>query len=380
MKILITGVDGLLGQHAHALLFSANAAAHFKSEDKPFIVVPVNRALFNNESKMCGLLRDADAVLHFAGVNRGTDSEVANGNQQIARILVANLEKSGSKAHVVYANSTHSMKDNAYGAGKKDTAQILSDWAAAASAPFTDIVFPHIFGEGGEPFYNTVTATLCHQIVKGKVPEINPAGAVELLHAGSAATIALDSVLNSNEGALFPKGTKTSISELYSQLKVLYSDYVSGLLPELVEPFQVQLFNTLRSAMFPDFYAKQLTVHSDARGELFEAVKGGQGQTFLSWTKPGVTRGDHFHRNKVERFLVVSGQATIRIRHIFKDIVHEFEVTGKDPSYVDMPTLHTHSIENTGSKPLLTMFWAHEIFDPTQPDTFALKVITADTK
>ncbi len=376
MKILITGVDGLLGQHAHALLFSANAAAKFRSENEPFMVVPVNRALFNNESKMCELLRDADAVLHFAGVNRGTESEVANGNQGIARTLVANLEKSGSKAHIVYANSTHSLKNNTYGAGKKETAQILNNWATKTSSLFTDLVFPHIFGEGGTPFYNTVTATLCHQIVKEQVPEINPAGVVELLHAGSAATIALNSVLNSITGVVVPKGTEISISDLYTQLKVLHSDYVSGLLPELVAPFQVQLFNTLRSAMFPDFYAKQLIVHSDARGQLFEAVKGGQGQTFLSWTKPGVTRGDHFHRSKIERFLVVSGQATIRIRHIFKDTVHEFEVTGENPSYVDMPTLHTHSIENTGLEPLLTMFWAHEIFDPENPDTFAELVIT----
>ena len=204
---------------------------------------------------------------------------------------------------------------------------------------------------------------------------IRDRGKVELLHAGSAAEIVLDSFLNKIKGTLTPKGKNISIKDLYSQLDSLHRDYVDGLFPELTDPFQIQLFNTLRSAMFPDFYAKKLTVNTDARGELFEAVKGGQGQTFLSWTKPGVTRGDHFHRNKVERFLVVSGQATIRVRHIFEDTVHEFNVRGESPAYVDMPTLHTHSIENTGTEPLLTLFWSHEIFDPANPDTFAEPVL-----
>ena len=116
--------------------------------------------------------------------------------------------------------------------------------------------------------------------------------------------------------------------------------------------------------------------NEDSRGVLFEAVKGGgSGQTFMSTTRPGVTRGDHFHLNKVERFLVVSGEATIRIRRVLDNQVWEFPVSGSRPQAVDMPTLCTHSIENTGSEELLTLFWTHEIFEPDTPDTYADTVL-----
>ena len=110
---------------------------------------------------------------------------------------------------------------------------------------------------------------------------------------------------------------------------------------------------------------------------LFETVKGGGGgQTFASWTEPGVERGNHYHRHKMERFLVLSGQAKICIRRLFDSTVHSFNVSGDKPMAIDMPTLHTHSIINTGDEPLLTLFWAHEIFDPEYPDTYAHNVDT----
>ena len=120
-----------------------------------------------------------------------------------------------------------------------------------------------------------------------------------------------------------------------------------------------------------------MKLNTDARGTLFEAVKGGGGgQTFLSTTNPGVTRGDHFHLAKVERFLVVQGEAVIRIRKVLEDTISEYRVSGDAPAPVDMPTLHTHSIENVGEGELLTLFWTHDLFDPANPDTFADKVLT----
>jgi UDP-2-acetamido-2,6-beta-L-arabino-hexul-4-ose reductase len=123
-------------------------------------------------------------------------------------------------------------------------------------------------------------------------------------------------------------------------------------------------------------FPRPLKLNTDARGTLFEAVKGGGGgQTFLSTTLPGVTRGNHFHLNKVERFLVVQGEAVIRIRKVLSDEVWEYRVCGAQPAYVDMPTLHTHSIENVGETELVTLFWTHDLFDPANPDTFADEVL-----
>ena len=149
-------------------------------------------------------------------------------------------------------------------------------------------------------------------------------------------------------------------------------DYRTGLLPDLSDPFTKELFNTYRSATFPDHFPIRPVPSEDPRGRLVEAVKGAGGQTqvFYSSTNPGFTRGQHWHRHKVERFLVVSGQGEIRLRKLFTDEVVTFPVSGGEPSIVDMPTFWVHSITNTGTEPLVTLFFADELYDPESPDTY----------
>jgi UDP-2-acetamido-2,6-beta-L-arabino-hexul-4-ose reductase len=197
-----------------------------------------------------------------------------------------------------------------------------------------------------------------------------------LLHAGAAARSALDAVVNGTSGTLRPEGRDISVVELFETLRRFHVNYQDNICPDLRDPFMRALFNSYRSALYPSGFPRPLKLHSDARGTLFEAVKGGGGgQTFLSTTNPGVTRGDHFHLNKVERFLVLKGKALIRIRRVLSDEVWEYRVSGAAPAAVDMPTLHTHSIENIGDTELLTLFWTHDLFDPAAPDTFADEVL-----
>ncbi len=151
---------------------------------------------------------------------------------------------------------------------------------------------------------------------------------------------------------------------------------MANIIPDLSDQFTLELFNTERAALYPDRLPLSLTLNSDGRGTLVEMGKGGGGgQTFCSSTKPGLTRGDHFHLGKVERFLVIQGEATIRIRKVLTDKVWVYHVSGDTPTPIDMPTFHTHSIENTGNSELLTLFWTHEQFDPANPDTFFDKVV-----
>jgi UDP-2-acetamido-2,6-beta-L-arabino-hexul-4-ose reductase len=148
--------------------------------------------------------------------------------------------------------------------------------------------------------------------------------------------------------------------------------YQTMVMPPLDSALDVRLFNTLRSYLFPAHYPVALTLHSDARGSLFEVVKSNSGgQVFMSTTHPGITRGNHFHTRKVERFLVASGEADIRLRKLFSDEVISFKVRGDAPSYVDIPTFYTHHITNTGQSELVTLFWTNEIFNPVDPDTFS---------
>ena len=242
---------------------------------------------------------------------------------------------------------------------------------------YVDLVLPHIFGECAKPFYNNVTATLVKQLIDGKDVELNPDGRVSLLHAGEAAQIAIDAGLKGVAQSIVPDGHGFGVTELYSLLKDMHCSYQNNCYPALENEFQIQLFNSYRAATYPSGWPMQLVRNEDTRGMLFEAVKGGSGgQTFLSTTLPGVVRGDHFHLHKVERFLVLSGEAIIRVRRVLRDEVWEYRVNGDNPTPVDMPTLHTHSIENIGDTELLTLFWTNEIFDPDTPDTYADKVLS----
>jgi UDP-2-acetamido-2,6-beta-L-arabino-hexul-4-ose reductase len=160
------------------------------------------------------------------------------------------------------------------------------------------------------------------------------------------------------------------VSEMLARVRDLAAAYAEGVVADLRDPLDLQLFNTYRSYLFPRHYPVPIERHRDPRGSLFEAVRTRHGgQCFLSTTRPGITRGNHYHLRKIERFLVVRGEARIRVRRLFASDVTEFSVRGDEPAYVDMPTLHTHDITNVGDADLLTLFWAHEIFDPAAPDT-----------
>lgn len=372
MKIVVTGAGGLIGWHAHARLHAANCAARFRGEALPYAIVALDRAGFADDAVLHAAVSGADGVLHFAGVNRAADDEVEAANRAIAVRLVAACSAVGAMPHMVYANSTHAASDTPYGRSKR----IASERLAAFAQRYTDMVLPHIFGEGARAYYNNVTATLIDQLLASKDVTVNADGRVHLVHAGVAAQAAIDAVLAGTVGEVRPVPRDVRVPDLLVQLRGFHDLYQRNIYPAFADDFDVALFNSYRAATYPAGWPRPLKLNTDARGTLFEAAKGGSGgQTFLSITRPGVTRGDHFHLHKVERFLVVQGQATIRIRRVLSDEVWEYKVSGDAPAPVDMPTLHTHSIENTGPGDLLTLFWTHDMFDAANPDTFADKVL-----
>lgn len=374
MKIVVTGSQGLLGWHAATRLHAANCAARFSGKPVPYDVVCLDRPSFSDPDVRRRAVAGAAAVLHFAGVNRAPDDEIEEGNPNIAAQLAEACRATGSAPHIVHANSTHAASDTPYGRSKRKAGEIL----AACSPLFSDLVLPHIFGECARPNYNNVTATFIRNIIDGLPTTVNPEGRVDLLHAGKAAEIAIDAVLDSRVSTIRPQARTMRVTDLLAKLSSFHELYSSGIYPALADPFDIALFNSYRAALYPGAFPRSLRLNADPRGTLFEAVKGGSGgQTFFSWTAPGVTRGNHFHLGKIERFLVLEGEALIRIRKALRDEVWTYEVNGATPAIIDMPTLHTHSIENVGDKPLLTMFWTNDIFDPANPDTFADPVLGA---
>lgn len=369
--ILVTGAGGLLGFHVTALLLAKNGEREFQDKPPAYNIRTANTADFSNDNRLSELVNGCDLVLHLAGVNRAKPEVVEEANESIGRNLVRALSSTLSKAHVVFANTTHASSDTPYGRGKSAGRDAIRDWAVEGEGAFTDVILPHLFGEKGVANYNTVTATLCEHVLNGTMPEIHDGAQVELLHAGDAAVIMLEAGLTNQDDSIRAKGVPITVQDLYDQILSCKEHLESDLFPDFSNKLTLQLYNTYRFAAFSENASTELVLRVDARGELFEASRGGGGgQTFLSWTKPGIERGNHFHRRKVERFVVVEGQADIKLRRVFDDKIFTFSVSGDQPVAVDIPTLFAHSIINTGEKPLLTLFWAHEIFDPNDTDTF----------
>ena len=369
MKIGITGADGLIGWHQRAYL---------KAIDGGHEVRLASRATFRQPESLVEFVDGLDAIIHLAGMNRGEDAQIEATNAALARDLVAACSRCGSRPFVVYANSTHQDRDTAYGRGKRAAANTFRVWAERHDAGFANLILPHVFGEFGKPFYNSVVSTFCYQLARNETPQIISDGDLELLHMQDVAAQCLKAIQENQRGDIRMNGVGMKVSELLQRLTDMRDRYQSMVMPRLESALDVRLFNTLRAYLFPGHYPVALTLHSDARGSLFEVVKsGGGGQVFMSTTHPGITRGNHFHTRKIERFLVASGEAEIRLRKLFSNEVTRFQVRGDAPCYVDMPTFHTHHITNTGQSELVTLFWANEIFDPTDPDTFPEQVDAA---
>lgn len=358
MKVVVTGAEGFLGWHIRCAL-------HAEGHE----TVGVGRATFWDDD-LIRKVHESDVIVHAAGVNRGPDDEVYEGNIALATRLAEVVRASGFGGTVVYLNSNHIRKSTRYGDSKARSGEILADLPGVR---FVNLVLPNIFGEFGRPFYNSVVSTFCHQIVNRLPLSINDDAALELLHAQDVADVVLRTLDEGLEGEIEPAGHMTSVVGVADELRSIDSLYRDrNVMPDTVSTYVRALFNTLRSYDIPHFNVHQLDPKFDNRGHLVELVKSGSGgQLFVSWTKPGITRGNHFHRRKVERFVVLQGQARIRLRRMFSSEIVEVLVNGDEPISLDIPTLHTHEITNIGDSLVLTAFWTDEIFNPSAPETYA---------
>jgi len=359
----ITGSNGLIAWHLRCYLATV----------KDVEVVCADRATFADHVALLDFVSRCDVIVHLAGANRGDEAEVVAINVGLADALVSACQERGVTPYVIYSNSTHIYRGTPYGHSKRAAAERLRGWADLSGAQFTNLILPNVFGEHGRPFYNSVIATFCHQLVNNQTPEIKVDATFEYVHCHEISLRVAELLDAPVDGDVEMSGRPISVTTLLEKLKVFQRRYRDeGVIPRLDDTFELALFNTYRSYLYPAHYPVGLKLHTDPRGSLFEAVKTDrEGQAFVSTTCPGITRGNHFHFHKIERFLVLSGRASIRLRRVLTDEILTFDVSGDTPCYIDMPTLHTHSITNTGDSDLITMFWSGDIFDPTKPDTFA---------
>lgn len=357
-KVALTGATGFLGWHTRAVLHEQKATVRAFRAGANFDPDEARRAI-----------EGASRLIHIAGVNRASDHEVHDGNllfaTQIAEALRASHEPPPT---VVYANSTQAGNGTVYGSAKEQAGAILAGAAQEVGSEFIDFRLPNLFGEHGKPFYNAVTATFCHLLAEGGRPTVENDKELTLLHAQNAAELLAGTT---PVGRLSELQQSESVSGLLRRLEGFAEIYANGHIPDIADPFDRDLFNTYRSYVVESQTPIHLTRHADARGSFFEVIRthGGTGQSSFSTTVPGISRGDHYHRRKVERFTVLAGRARISMRRLFTDEVLHFDVDGDSPVAVDMPTMWAHRITNTGAEQLFTSFWTNDLYDPDNPDT-----------
>jgi UDP-2-acetamido-2,6-beta-L-arabino-hexul-4-ose reductase len=289
--------------------------------------------------------------------------------------LVHALDSTQKIPHVIFSSSSQEERDNLYGASKREGRELLANWSKRTGSSFTGMIIPNVFGPFGNPFYNSFIATFSHQLANGDNPTIEVDGEVKLIYIDELIRVFLEIIRSkSNDSLMKVSHTATyKVSDILNKLKSYQEEYFQkGIIATLNNSFDLNLFNTFRSYLnHSDHFPVQYVKHSDARGSFVEIIRlNVGGQVSFSTTLPGITRGNHYHTRKIERFSVIRGKALIQLRKIGTSKILEFVLDGNEPSYVDMPIWYTHNIKNIGEEELYTNFWINEFYDPKDPDTY----------
>ncbi|GAA5086399.1 NAD-dependent epimerase/dehydratase family protein [Chryseobacterium ginsengisoli] len=370
-KIGITGQNGFVGSHLYNTL---------SLQPEKFERISFEKDFFESSEKLDDFVKQCDVIVHLAAMNRHSDQEVIfNNNIELVKKLTDSLERTKSKAHILFSSSSQEEKDNLYGKSKKEGRELFADWAKKNGGTFTGMVIPNVFGPFGKPNYNSFIATFCHKLTHGENPVIDNDGEVKLIYVGELVQEIINQIdiAETNELYEVPHTSVNKVSEVLTKLenyKKLYFD--NGEIPVLESKFDLNLFNTFRCYFdIKNHYPVKFTQHTDPRGAFVEVIRLGiGGQCSFSTTVPGITRGNHFHTRKIERFAVIKGKALIQLRKIDTDEVLDFYLDGNEPAYVDMPIWYTHNIKNIDEEELYTIFWINEPFNPEDSDTYFVEI------
>ena len=326
-------------------------------------------------------LTNADLVYHLAGVNRPQqDEEFKTGNVGFTEQVLDTL-KSGAPTPFVMTSSIQAELNNPYGLSKKDAEEHVFEYARKTRSPAYVYRLPNVFGKWSRPYYNSVVATFCAQVAEGKELSVHdPAAAVTFVYIDDVVLSLLGILDNeppqkTGEYCCVDSTFDTTVGALADLVQSFATIRETGMLPDLGDQFTRNLYTTYLSFLGSTQLAYSADKKADQRGYLFELLKSPRsGQVFVSRTRPGITRGNHYHDSKVEKFCVVDGSAVISLRHLVTNEVVQISVRGEECRVVDVPPGWAHNIQNTGDGDLITIFWANEIFSQANPDTYFVEV------
>ncbi|MCR5508332.1 MAG: capsular polysaccharide biosynthesis protein CapF [Lachnospiraceae bacterium] len=365
MKILVTGAKGFIGKNLIAELKNRkyNKIYEYDMDSDPEFL-----DIYTGD---CGF------VFHLAGVNRPKDeSEFMTGNFGFTDTLLDKLKEHGNRAPVLITSSIQAELDNPYGKSKKAGEELMFSYSDKTGAPVYVYRLPNVFGKWCRPNYNSAVATFCNNIAAGLPIKVNdPSVVMNLVYIDDV----VNEFINALEGRANICGKYGAIPTVHTVTLGRIAELIASFkesrtrlgLPKLDDPFERKLYSTYLSYLPADDFAYPLDMHIDERGSFTEFIRTpDRGQVSVNISKPGITKGNHWHHSKNEKFLVVKGRGCISFRKYGTSEVIDYHVSGDELTVVDIPTGYTHSITNEGDEDMVTVMWANEAFDPDKPDTY----------
>ena len=373
VRVGITGQAGFMGSHLYNFL--GTKLEQIKRID-------FKRDYFEDESKLQNFVKSCDVIVHIAAMNRCENEQVLyNTNVGLVHKLVNACEETKSIPKIIFSSSTQEEIDNLYGKSKRDGRKCLEAWATNNNGQVTSLIIPNVFGPFGRPFYNSFIATFSHQIIQGNEPKVVNDSIVNLIYINELSEVFYSEIVRKDseniKSHIIPHSSSHKVSEILRLLKEFKNKYLEkAQVPNVnLGSFELDLFNTFTSFIPKDYFPRKFIKHTDERGAFVEIMRAeSAGQSSYSTTVPGITRGNHYHTRKVERFAVISGKASIQLRKVDSEEVIEYILDGEQPAYVDMPIWYTHNITNIGDTDLITLFWINEPYNPEDADTYFVSV------
>lgn len=370
MKILVTGAKGFIGKNLVTELRNRHYddIIEFDADTK--------------EELLDSYCKEADFVFHLAGVNRPKEqSEFMQGNFGFTSILLDTLKKQHNSCPVMLSSSIQAVQQNPYGESKKAGEDLMFEYGKDTGANVLIYRFPNVFGKWCKPNYNSVVATFCHNIAHNLPIQVNNPDIVMNL-------VYIDDLVNELINAV--EGKENSNADGFCYVPVTYTTKL-GMIAELIESFRAsrqernipdmsdlfvkKLYSTYLSYLPIDKFSYPLKMNIDDRGSFTEIIRTqDRGQVSVNISKPGITKGNHWHNTKNEKFVVVSGKGLIQFRKVGTNEIIKYHVSGEKIEVVDIPVGYTHNIINEGNTDLVTIMWVNEVFNPEKPDTYYLEV------
>lgn len=369
MKILVTGAHGFIGRNLVCELQNRGYQDIFAYD------------IDTDPSLLDDYCRECEFIFHLAGVNRPKEvTEFMEGNYGFTTVLVEKLKKYQNRAPIVVSSSIQAVLDNPYGKSKKAGEDYLFEYQKETGSPVYIYRFPNVYGKWSRPNYNGVVATFCHNIARGLPIQISDRSVALTMVYIDDVVDALISCLNGKgvqEGKYYkvPIEDHVTLGEIADLIQSFPKMRKDLTVPNFQNHFEKCLYSTYLSYLPEDAFSYPLTMHEDARGSFSEMIRSAdRGQFSVNISHPGITKGNHWHHTKNEKFLVVHGHCLIRFRKVGTNQVITYDVSGDRLEVVDIPCGYTHNITNVGDTDSVTLMWCNECYDPEHPDTFFMEV------